>query len=481
MNNTRINIIILAIVSFLMFSNTLNAPFIWDDKGTIENLISPEYQKHLKNPFFFLTISYWKDYTKFHDVDAYVPVSPLRMLTMNIDYKIWGLNPSGFHLTNILLHISNVILLYIILLRITKSKIISFFSSLLFALHPMHTESLNWIKNRVDLIATLFLFISFYSFIRFVEDKGKRFYIITLVMFIFALLAKEISITFPALIFFYIIYFVDRENRKSCLIKTIPVWIIAGVYFITTQIILKKSLHTAPVLHLDLYTNILLVFKTLATYLGLITFPFSFNLERDIELPAYLFEFPNILSVIVVLFSSYLIYYFYKKERIVSFGLLAFFITISPVSNIIYLAPRPIAEQRLYLPSAGYLLFFVSLLYFIYKRFNFNNERFLRVFLYSLSIGFFTAGFIRNFDWKDELKLWETTVKSSPSNARAWVNYGQIYFIRGELEKARECFEKALKISPDFIMANRAMAFYYMKKGDGEKMVMYFRKSGDVN
>jgi len=478
----KLQIIILIVVSFLMYSNTLKNPFIWDDKGIIEDLNKPEYQKHLKNPFFFLTPSYWKEYTKFHDVDAYVPVSPIRILSLNIDYKIWGNKTTGYHLTNIFIHIANVILVYLLIISIFGSQKLAFFSALIFSVHPMHTESINWIKNRIDMIATFFMMLSFLFFVRFEKEKKNFwFYIVSIISFFFALLSKEISVTLVGVIIAYAIYFVPKENWEKTSLLVIPYFIMSIIYFVVTQIMLKKGLNIPAISRLDIYTNVLLVFKTIAYYIKLLIFPFRFNLDRDIDLPKFLFEPGMIFSTIAVFVSLWAVYYFYKKNKVISFFILWFFITISPVSNIIYLAPRPIAEQRLYLSSIGYSAILVSLIYYIYEFFRFNKEIFVKIIIYGVSCVFFISGFIRNFDWQDEARLWESVVKTSPFNARAWVNYGEAYYLKGEIEKSRECFEKALDIAPDFAMANRGLAFYYFKKGDAQKAIFYFRKSGDVN
>jgi tetratricopeptide (TPR) repeat protein len=483
----KLQIIILVVVSFLMYSNTLKNPFIWDDKGIIEDLSKPEYQKHLKNPFFFLTPSYWKEYTKFHDVDAYVPVSPIRMLSLNIDYKIWKLNPLGYHLTNIFIHIANVILVYLLIVSIFGSQKLAFFSSLIFSVHPMHTESINWIKNRIDMIATFFMMLSFLFFVKFEKEKKNLWlYLVSIISFFFALLSKEISVTLPAVLLFYIFCFVDRREWNRKIILTIPFWLVNGLYFYFTQVILKKGLKLPLVtqLELDLYSNILLVFKTIVYYIKFLLFPFEFNLDRTVEVSRFIVEDYNWLWVVIVIGLIYFAIHFFKKgSNILAFSIFWFFITISPVSNIIYLAPRPIAEQRLYLPSLGFCLLVGWAILNFSNFFNISNSLNLKFgyILLVLVVGVYSIFVIRrNFDWSDEILLWTKTAEKSKGNPRPWFNLGEAYFRKSEIEKAKLYFEKSLKVAPSYPPAHRGLAFVYFKTGEIEKAIRHFQMAGDI-
>ena len=498
---TKIDIFILTVISLLVFANTLPNSFMWDDIGLIDMISEEKYQKHLKNPFFFLTPSYWKEYRLFHDVDAYVPVAPMRTLSLSIDYRIWKRNPFGYHLTNLLLHTLNVILVYILVLQIfsklptSNSQLIALFAGLLFATHPMHTESVAWIKNRIDLITSIFFLCSLILFIsssRMTKSVMNRVitFIGSIICFILALFSKEIAVTLPAVAVLYILCFVPKSEQKKKLYLTIPYWVLTFVYVYISQFVIKKGL-SLPVAHrlgLDLYSNILLVFKTLAYYIKLLILPFSFNAERTIEIPRFMIETYSWLSVLVVVgIISLGIYILYEKKNLIliPFSIFWFFITISPVSNIIYLAPRPIAEQRLYLPSVGFCLLLSWGIFKIFEKLEVHNP--IRIpfgvgvlFLLIIVVVYSVFTIKRNFDWRDEITFWTKTIHASPRHPRAWYNLGEAYFRRNELEKAKLNFEKALEIAPEYPPAHRGLAFLYFKLGDAEKAVKHFQQAGDI-
>jgi len=180
--NTRA-VIVLVTVCLALFANTLANDFIWDDSTLIpEN----HYIKTTENIPLFFTPRYWND---LHPISPSGQYRPIRTISFTMDYCFWKLNPAGFHLTNLLLHGINVILIYCFVLTLTgharsyKTNMafkqgwffsIPFLTALFFAAHPIHTESINFIKNRSDLLTLLFFLASFILFIRYAGQKGPK-------------------------------------------------------------------------------------------------------------------------------------------------------------------------------------------------------------------------------------------------------------------------------------------------------------------
>ncbi|MCX7716053.1 MAG: tetratricopeptide repeat protein [Endomicrobia bacterium] len=501
MNKKLFHICILTCISGLIFINTLWNPFMWDDIGLIDMIANEKYQKHLNNPLFFLTASYWKEYRQFHDVDAYVPVAPMRTLSLNLDYKLWKRRPFGYHLTNMILHIINTILVYFFSLSLFvkipsyNTQLVSLFTGLFFATHPMHTETVAWVKNRVDLITSIFFILSLILFIKYESQQRREVKINFLQFFIFfssilcyilALLSKEIAVVLPAVLLVYIFCFVSKPEWKKKILLTVPYWFLAVLYVYLSQLVLKKGL-SIPAVHrlgIDFYSNILLVFKTVAYYMKLLILPFSFNAERTIEIPKFMIETYSWISVVAVITVVSLAVYIYKKNSfVVSFSIFWFFITISPVSNIIYLAPREIAEQRLYLPSVGFCLLLSWLILKFTDKVNIHNPinlRFSTIAVIMITIIYSGFSIARNFDWRDEIVFWTKTAKSSPNHPRPLCNLAHAYFIRNDIDNAKKYFEKALEISPGFPMAHRGLGFVYFSLGDVENAIKYLQQAGDI-
>ena len=122
---------------------------------------------------------------------------PLTWLSLMLDYQIFGLNPSGYHLINLLFHVMNTILLFLILRRMTKTLWPSAFVAALFAIHPLHVESVAWIAERKDVLSTFFWMLTMGAYSYYVEHPGFRRYFFVLLFFVLGLMAKPMLVTLP--------------------------------------------------------------------------------------------------------------------------------------------------------------------------------------------------------------------------------------------------------------------------------------------
>ena len=160
-------LVLLVVVCAALFANTFGNPFIWDEQGLV---IDNNYIKSLKHIPFLFSPGYWNN----HSTGTKGQYRPLRTLTFSLDYSLWGLNPKGYHLTNLLIHTLNVILIYFLILLLPGSnRGLSFLCALFFAAHPIHTESITWIKNRSDLLSLFFFILSFHLFIRYTQNRTR--------------------------------------------------------------------------------------------------------------------------------------------------------------------------------------------------------------------------------------------------------------------------------------------------------------------
>ena len=219
-----IAVIVLALVTFILFSNSLNNSFIWDDEKLI---VQNKFIRSLKHIPLLFTVRY-KDY---HHL-AKGQYRPVRTVTFSLDHFLWKTEPFGYHLTNVLLHVLNVILVYFLLYGLAgpesrkSARFLSlpFVTALLFATHPIHTESVNWVKNRSDLLALLFFLVSFLLFIKRTPHTSREknlnvfFYGASLLAFVLSLLSKEMALGFLSLSCSISCVFRRRTNTgRDCL------------------------------------------------------------------------------------------------------------------------------------------------------------------------------------------------------------------------------------------------------------------------
>ena len=207
--NLRTYILFIILIILLIYSNSFSNEFVWDDEFLI-----------IKNP----AITSW-NYAWIHfALDLYHSFSnyyrPIQMISYMMDFSVWRLNPFGYHLTNVFLHICVSLSLFILLQLMTGDKRIAFIGTLFYALHPAHTAAVTYIAGRADSLTALFSLLSLILFHRHFKaqrnNTALRLYIGSLGLFLLAILSKEISIIFPVIILFYRLFFIsDDEVEKS--------------------------------------------------------------------------------------------------------------------------------------------------------------------------------------------------------------------------------------------------------------------------
>lgn len=482
--------ILLIIVSGLIFSNTLNNPFMWDEK---EFIVENSYTKGLKDAPFLFSPVYWRHYYP----GAKEEYRPIGVVTFVLDYCLWKLKPFGYHLTNLLLHILNVILIYLVILRLVNRNKeergltgLPFLAALLFATHPIHTESIAWIKNRFDLLSLLFLLLSLLFFIRYISQKEGRgiiiYYIISIFSFILALLSKETAVVLPFVLSLYVICFLGKKVYKKALVGILPFFGFMSIYIIFK---LKDliNLVSGEIMHnISVYQNILIVIKTIGYYIRLLVFPIDLNAEHFLGVPKSFFEPAVILSLVLLLILTAIVIKTFRYSKMLSFGIMWILLTLIPASNIIFLAGRPIAEQRLYTSSLGFCIILamgIRALPSLGSRFIHRNMlRRSAVFLTLCILIFYSTVTIRrNFDWKDPATFWTKTVKSSQNSARAYNNLGTAYYNTGRYQDAIASYEKAIDIDPKFATACNNLGAAYRNIGDDDKAISAFKKAVELN
>lgn len=476
----------LVLITTVAFSRSLNHQFVWDDQPIIlENL-------HLRNvdniPSFF-SPHYWK-YIHPGTKGQY---RPLRTVSFALSYHFWKFRPFGYHITNLIFHVLNVLLVYVVVVGLFKKPAVAFLSALLFALHPIHVESISWVKNRTDLFALFFFLLSLICYMKYlpVAHKIQRtaqqplWIVLSCLFFIFSLMGKEIAITLPAVLALYVFYFHPSPRNKAAYTSLLPFLGIAGFYLFFIFILINKGLPPDPdaiTLYADIH--LFLIIQTISSYISLALLPIKLNAERLMDIPFFLLHGPLLfsLSLIVLIVGLFLKYFLPPKKE--GFAIAWFFATLLPVINIKFMSGRPLAEQRLYIPSVGFCLL-VALI--ITRYFPAKSEK--RGLLPS-GFGMFVAAAIlscylgltveRDRVWHSNFTLWKDTVVKSSETFRSHFNMGSAFNDRGEYEKAIEEFKKSIELNPSDYESYISLGATYYRQGTMEKAKEMFLKAIDM-
>jgi protein O-mannosyl-transferase len=432
-----IPIIFLGLLAYL---NSFPNPFIWDDIYLVsENL-------HIRDigyiPRLFAENVYHLDLIgRFY--------RPVLMTSFALDYNIWRLDPFGYHLSNILIHLGNALLVYGLIRLIFRRTSLAFLTAALFVLHPIQTEAVTYISGRADPLAAFFCLLSLYFFIRYIDFDGARrklYFAVSVLCFILVLLTKEASAIFPLVLLFYEACFRRDELKGKRSAKYAVFFVILLIYGVLLRhfvllnvkdISLTSSL--SP-LASRLYTMPLIIL----TYLKLLLFPEGLHMERSdflFDRPVFFFEPRVIFALSILVAIAAFAWFIRKRSREAFFGFVWFILLLSPVLNIIPINAF-VAEHWLYLPSIGFFLIVSSA--FIYL-FRFRSIKlcilgFIAVILAILG----TLTVRQNYIWRNPIAFYRYTLKFYPTSARILNNLGAEYFNLGLYKDAEIKFRESL-------------------------------------
>lgn len=394
---------ILLILSLIIYSNSLNGDFLLDDG---ELIVANEYIKHIKTiPLVFKT-----DVINLNSLEWSIRYyRPIQYLTYAIDYFIWGLNPFGFHLTNVVIHALIGLFIFYLIFELFRDYSLAFLSSILFCVHPIQTEAVSYISARPELLISLFTLLTLLLYLNYVKTKRSIMYLFSLFSFIGALLSKEGG--FLILIPFFIIGIGLKSKiaKKSLLGHFISFVGILSIYLILRFTILEPiPLTLFPTGGFNLWQDILNFFSILIEYLGLLIFPHSLHLFRSITPvwfnPTYVLS-PILFLIFLITILTVLIK---LKNYVLFFGIGWFVLMLLYLIKYMYKFSScilTIEEHWVYLASIG---FFLVLAYFILK---IKNKR--KVFILS-TIVIFIFGVLTSINsnhWKDELDFYRYNLK----------------------------------------------------------------------
>lgn len=483
-NGIKFHIPLVVLLTFLTYSNAVNAPFYFDD-----------YSNILRNP-------------RLEDLASFWPPSGTRFFTylsFALNYHAHGLVAYWYHLTNIAIHASNAALVYVLVLYTFKTPLLktaagtgvspcltALFSSLLFALHPVQTEAVTYITQRFTSLAVLFYLLSLVLFIRWrLSERGVGVsYLLSLIFAVMAQMTKEISYTLPFLIIFYDFIFFKGQpkgRRLHLLPFALTLLIIPYMlFFADTALDISARLRSAQLEELETLSRhdyLITQFKVIVTYLRLIVLPVGQNLDYDLELSRSFFE-PGVLAsflFLLLVFTSALFVFIraYRRDNgllaLASFGVIWFFATVSIESSIIPIKDI-IFEHRLYLPSIGLAFGTSTLVFYSAEGFKAGRRRgALVLVLAAVALG--AAAYSRNDVWADKLALWKDIAEKSPNKARAHINLGLAYRETGLLNEAIAEYGIALTLEPDNPVLLNNMGVARLMLGQAGEAVPFIEKA----
>jgi tetratricopeptide (TPR) repeat protein len=435
---------------------------------------------------------------------------PMRMLSYALDYtlneKLWsyisnyqgmekGLNPLGFHISNIAFHVITSFLVFMVVFGLAGSGRVAFFASAIFALHPVHTDSVTYLSGRRDILCALFYLLGFYCFLRYRQSNKVFLIVAAFAFYVLSLGSKEMGVTLPALFFAYDVmqqysgqrgtinraFFKELFKSAQKAITTSP-YVYATLFsgalaFSYYKIAVKSPSYQTTFYGDSLYVTFLTVGRILAHYMHLLLYPVNLNADYSLNafpLSSSIFEPSSFLSLLLLMGIAYLCLWLWGRNKLMAFGIIWFFVALLPVCHI-FPHHELLAEHYLYLPSVGFCLVTALLFNSAFKKGKYSVP--IAICLMVIMLLFSVRVVDRNRDWRDRLTFWEKTLKTAPECARVHVNLSEVYANTGRLDDALSAAQKALSINPDHIEGRNNLGTIYERKGMFDEAITEFKRA----
>lgn len=422
---TPMMIVLLLAITFITYIPALSNGFVlWDDPEYV--LQSPYIQKIDLNTLF--SVYYMGNY------------HPLALLSLAIDYSLFEFNPFGYHFMNLAFHLVNTLLVFVFVQLLTRktSPFVSFFTALMFGIHPMHVESVAWVSERKDVLYTLFFLSSLVIYLQYTIKGGIHRYGLAIVLFLLSLLSKGQAVVL-APVLLVIDYFFGNGITKKTVLEKIPFFALSltfGIIAIKAQgeeaAINENYYSKATSIFWGSYGYLVYLFKSVLPLKLSGAYPYPINME-DRSMPSYFYIMPVIaIAVLATLLVKF------KTNKYVWFGLLFFSITISIVLKFIPVGDTIIAERYTYIPYIGLFIMIGKGLENLLANAKTKNIA-IGIFLFAF-LGSSAASFARIGVWKDSFTFWGDVTEKYPNYWRAYNCLGQEYLKAQNYEKAAEYF-----------------------------------------
>jgi tetratricopeptide (TPR) repeat protein len=460
-----IGALLVLILTFAAFKDSLKFNFLsWDDDVyVVNNPLIRGFSPELLGRVF--TEYLWGNY------------HPLTVLSLSVDYSIWGLDPYGYHLTNLLLHLLNTLLIIIITLRLTRNHVMAAVSAgLLFGTHPLHVESVTWISERKDVLYTAFLLGAWWAYDAFRDKDAKKQIVYSMLLFIAACLAKGMAVIFPLLLIATDIYR-NGQFKISDIIGKWPYFLVSITFGIVAIIAQQSVGAIREDAGYNLFDNIIVAFYGLCWYLYKMIlplqltafYPYPPKAEGEL-LPLYFYLAPLVLGL-----AAFLLYKFRKQYPEWVFAGIWYLASMVMVVKLVPLSEAITADRYFYLSSAGIMIAAGIAL---------SRKNISQIFVYApFVVGVLWAylTYQQTQIWSNDLALFGDMIEKHPTLSLAYNNRGKYYYQAGNKEGAIADFIKSAELDPENESAQNNVGYILLEQQKPIEALSYFNRAIEIH
>ena len=428
---------------------------------------------------------------------------PLTWLSYMLDIQLYGMNPGGHHMTNVLLHIVNAMLLFIVFNKMTGALWKSLTVAALFALHPVNVESVAWVVERKNVLSTLFWMLTLLTYARYVERLNIYRYVLALSVFVLGLMAKPMLVTLPFVLLildfwplkrFRYPQSLDRHQElpriakiKSfkefeifpLILEKIPFIIFSGI---SVYISLLAAHHSRLVISFDevsLYHRIANALISYVIYIGKMIWP------RHL---AVFYPFPDTVQLweaagafLLLSGVSFLVVRSLKKRPYLGVGWFWYLGTLLPVIGLVQQGLWPaVADRFVYVPLIGLFVMIAWGISDLTAEWRYKDKG-LGAITAAVLIILMTTSWLQARYWQNSVMLFKHTVEVTDNNYLMHNNLGFALTARGRADEAIKHFKEALRLNPDFEGANINLGLALLSQGKFDECIDYYQEVLYVN
>ena len=415
---------------------------------------------------------------------------PLTWLSLMLDYQMYGLNAGGYHWTNVLLHMANTVLIFLVFFRMTHATWMSALIAALFALHPLHVESVAWISQRKDVLSAVFWFLTMLAYVYYAERPGICRYLVVVSFYVLGLMSKPMVVTLPVVLLlldywplrrfpsrFY--HFMDtvkftEASLLRLIVEKIPLFILAagltGLTFYTEgKIGALKSLEMFP-----LEVRAANAIVSYAGYIWKTVWPN--NLAILYPHLGMLPWWQVVLSGAILALTTIFVFYNIKRYPFLFTGWFWYVLTLIPVIGLVQIGGHAMADRYTYIPLIGLFVIMAWGGSHVLSGWRYGRGVLFISWGIALSILAVSSWYQVQY-WRDSITLFQHAIRVTERNYIMYNNLGGAFFQQGRWTEAMACFEKSSRIKPDYADAFNNMGFVMALRGKQDEAILYYLKA----
>jgi Tfp pilus assembly protein PilF len=418
---------------------------------------------------------------------------PVTWISHMLDVQLFGLNPGWHHLVNVLFHFVNTLLLFFVLRNMTGSLWRSAFVAALFALHPIHVESVAWISERKDVLSAFFCLLTIFFYHRYAKQPSMAKYLLVTATMVLGLMSKPMLVTLPFILLLLDFWPLSRPGSQlsdpgpgvisiqkalPLVREKIPLLLLVAASSIVTVFAQKQGGAVISMETLGAGARIGNAINSYLMYIIKMFIPWNF---------AVFYPHPKTLPLLNVVGSSILlvgmlvlVFRLRKKFPYLLFGWLWYLGTMVPVIGLVQVGNQAMADRYTYIPLIGLFIMISWGAADLFGKFA-RGKLWASVLTVFLLTAMMTMTWAQTGYWKNSITLFEHALSVTTENATAHTNLGRAYADKGQIRKALEHYRAALKIDPEFVMAHNNMGKILDGQGKTQEAIRHYLIALQIN